>query len=105
MNLLYFLQNYSIVLSFNNTHEPKKEKGRIQLDWDTCDLRINFSMTTENSLSILIIFQIFWYLSSELTCKRDGTVRLVCPEPLEGEQHLDEHPHHHQHHLVAQVQE
>jgi hypothetical protein len=58
-------------------------------------------MTTECPLSALI----FCYLSSELTRKRDGTVRLVCSEPLEGEQHLDEHTHHHQHHLVAQVQE
>ncbi len=65
-------------------------------------LRIKFSMTTERYLSL---FRIIRYLSSELTCKRDGTVRLVSSEPLEGEQHLDEHPHHHQHHLVAQVQE
>jgi hypothetical protein len=67
-------------------------------------LRIKFKFSTKAKHS-LSVFRIFWYLSSELTCKRDGTVGLVCPEPLEGEQHLDEHPHHHQHHLVAQVQE
>jgi hypothetical protein len=82
---------------------PEKEyiSGISVAVWDT--YASNFRQN--GPLSVLIIFRIFWYLSSELTCKRDGTVGLVCSEPLEGEQHLDEHPHHHQHHLVAQVQE
>jgi hypothetical protein len=44
-----------------------------------------------------------FYLGSELVGEGHRTVHVLGTKPLEGEHHLHQHPHHQQHHLVAQV--
>jgi hypothetical protein len=74
MNILTISQNYSIVLSFNKMHAPKNCNGSDPMRLGHLRIKFKFSTTTKRSLSV---FRIIWYLSSELSCKRDGTSKIM----------------------------